>query len=121
VRHAAAGIPPEPAAVLANPGPLLEQWVVIELWKRLGYLGEGKLSYFRTKTGAEIDLIVEHQGKLIPIEVKWTDRPDRADARHLVRFLEEHSKAAPVGYVVCRCRLPLQLAPNVHAIPWQML
>lgn len=121
VRHAAAGLPPEPTLVRANPGPLLEQWVAIELWKRLGYLGEGTLSYFRTKTGVEVDFIVEHRGRLIPIEVKWTDRPDLADTRHLRLFLEEHRAQAPMGFIVCRCPAPLELAPRLHALPWWML
>jgi predicted AAA+ superfamily ATPase len=121
VRHAAAGLPAEPNVVLGNPGPLLEQWVAAELWKRLGYLGEGRLSYFRTKTGVEVDFIVEHAGKLIPIEVKWTDRPDISDARHLRGFLDDHKKTAPVGYVVCRCPRPLELTPRIRAIPWWML
>ena len=121
VRHAAGDLPPEPTLVLAHPGPLLEQWVGIELWKRLGYLGEGKLSYFRTKTGVEIDYILEHRGKLLPIEVKWTDRPDFSDARHLRGFLDDHKKSAPEGLVICRCPRPLQLAPNIRALPWWML
>lgn len=121
VRHAAAGLPPEPTLVLANPGPLFEQWVGLELWKRIGYLGEGRLSYFRTKTGVEVDFIWEHRGKFIPIEVKWTDRPDISDARHLRGFLDDHKKVAPEGLVICRCPRPLQLAPNIRALPWWML
>jgi len=121
VRHSAARLPVAIAAVLANPGPLFEQWVGIEIWKRLGYLGEGRLSYFRTKSGIEVDFIVEHGDRLIPIEVKWTDRPGPSDARHLQRFLSDHSKTAPMGYIVCRCKHPLQLAPNIRAIPWHQL
>jgi predicted AAA+ superfamily ATPase len=121
VRHAAAGLPPEPTLVLAHPGPLLEQWVGLELWKRLGYLGEGRLSYFRTKTGVEVDFILEHRGKLLPIEVKWTDRPDLSDARHLSGFLDEHKKVANEGLIICRCPRPLQLAPGIRALPWWML
>ena len=49
VRNAAAELPLEIAAVRANPGPLFEQWVGIELWKRLQYLGGGKLHYLRSK------------------------------------------------------------------------
>jgi len=121
VRHASARLTIAPAAVLANPGQLFEQWVGIEIWKRLGYLGEGQLSYFRTKTGVEVDFIIRHGQKLIPIEVKWTDRPALSDARHLLGFLAEHPETAPTGYIVCRCKHPLQLAPNIHAIPWQRL
>jgi hypothetical protein len=35
----------------------LEQWVGVELWKRLTYLGDGSLSHFRTKDGAEVDFV----------------------------------------------------------------
>jgi predicted AAA+ superfamily ATPase len=121
VRHAAARVAAEPSTVLANPGPIFEQWVGIEIWKRLNYLGEGRISYFRTKTGVEVDFVVEHRERLIPIEVKWTDRPTLSDARHLRSFLAEHSQKPGTGYVVCRCKHPLQLAPDIRAIPWQML
>jgi predicted AAA+ superfamily ATPase len=121
VRHASAGLVPEPATVLANPGPLLEQWVGLELWKRLGYLDEGRLSYFRTKTGIEVDFVIEHRDRLIPIEVKWTDRPDVSDVRHLRLFLDEHKTKAQEGLVICRCPQPLELAPNIRALPWWML
>jgi hypothetical protein len=56
VRHAAADLPLNTATVLGNPGPVFEQWVGIELWKRLKYLDTGRLHYFRTKGGAEVDL-----------------------------------------------------------------
>jgi predicted AAA+ superfamily ATPase len=43
VRHAAAGLKPSPEIVKVNPGLCFEQWVGVELWKRLQYLGEGRL------------------------------------------------------------------------------
>jgi len=118
VRHAAAELPLHPATVLANPGPVFEQWVGIELWKRLKYLGSGKLHYLRTKAGAEVDFVIEREGELIPIEVKWTDNPSRADIRHLLTFLREHPKRARLGFLVCRCTAPLRLDEKVMAIPW---
>lgn len=93
----------------------------IELWKRLGYLGRGRLHHLRTKDGAEIDYIVEHDRRLIPIEVKWTERPNRDDARHVIPFLEEQGKAAPLGYVICHCPRPEQLHDRVIALPWHCL
>ncbi len=121
VRNAAAELPLEVAAVRANPGPLFEQWVGIELWKRLRYLGAGKLHYQRTKAGAEVDFIIARSGKLIPIEVKWTERPTLSDARHLQTFLREHPKRASKGYVICRCPEPLALSKTVTALPWSCL
>lgn len=121
VRHAAAGARPSPEAVKVNPGPFFEQWVGIELWKRLQYLGEGTLSHLRTQDGAEVDFIVERKGKLFPIEVKYTERPSPGDARHLLTFLNENPKRAVHGYVVCRGPRPQRLHDRITAIPWSSL
>jgi len=121
VRNAAAELPLETAAVRANPGPLFEQSVGIELWKRLQYLGGGKLHYLRTKAGAEVDFIIARGGRLIPIEVKWTEHPTPSTARHLLTFLDEHPKRARHGYVICRCTAPLALNDRVTALPWSLL
>ena len=110
VRNAAAELPLEAAAVRANPGPLFEQWVGIELWKRLQYLGGGKLHYLRSKAGAEVDFIVARGGRLIPIEVKWTEHPRPGDARHLLTFLNEHPKRAQPWL----CHLPLLGPAGAH-------
>lgn len=118
VRHAAAGVPLNTATVLANPGPVFEQWVGIELWKRLKYLGTGRLHYFRTKGGAEVDFIIERDNALTPVEVKWNEKPTMQDARHLLAFLEEHPKQAKQGFIVCRCRHPLRLHDKILALPW---
>jgi len=121
IRHAAAGLRPAIETVQANPGPLFEQWVGLELWRRLHYLGGGGLHYLRTYAGAEVDFIVEHEGQLIPVEVKWSENPAPGDARHLLTFLDENRKRAKRGFIVCRCRRPMQLHDRVMAIPWQCL
>jgi predicted AAA+ superfamily ATPase len=118
VRHAAAELSNSADTVLANPGPVFEQWVGIELWKRLQYGGRGRLLYLRTKGGLEIDFIVDDGQRVMPIEVKWTEEPRPDDARHLAAFLDQRPKNATEGFVVCRCRRPQKLAKNVTAIPW---
>jgi len=117
VRHAAAGMRPGAVAVQAAPGPVFEQWVGAELYRRLRYLGEGTLSYLRTKGGAEIDYILDYQDQLVPIEVKWTEHPTVRDTRHLRRFLDEQARAER-AFVVCRCPHPQQLTERIQAIPW---
>jgi predicted AAA+ superfamily ATPase len=121
VRHAAAGLRPSRNVVRALQGPLLEQWVGIELWKRLTYLGDGTLHHLRTKDGAEIDFIVERAGRYIPIEVKHTERPTPSDARHVLDFLAEQGPKAPHGFVICRTPRPLKLHDRVTALPWASL
>lgn len=118
IRHAAAGVTPGADVVLSDPGRYFEQWVGIELWKRLGYFGRGRLHHLRSKDGAEIDFIVKLGKQLIPIEVKWTERPKRDDARHVSRFLAEHPGAASHGFLVCRVPRPQQVAERITAIPW---
>ncbi|MFO1468266.1 MAG: hypothetical protein U1F35_17785 [Steroidobacteraceae bacterium] len=58
---------------------------------------------------------------MTPIEVKWTENPTLADARHVLQFMAEHPQAAPRGYVVCRCRQPLALSEKVMALPYSCL
>jgi predicted AAA+ superfamily ATPase len=118
VRHAAAGLTPSRDTALADAGSGFEQWVGIELWKRLQYQQDGQLSFLRTKDGAAVDFIVEKGGVVIPIEVKWTERPTLSDARHLLSFLEEQGPKAPQGYLICRCAYPMQLHPQITALPW---
>ena len=120
VRHAASGAMPGADVVLADPGRFLEHWVVCELWRRLQYMGEGSLHYFRTKDGAAIDAIIELGGEVIPVEVKWTARPGTGDATALERFIGE-TRAARRGFVVCRCPRAARLTSHVTAIPWHAL
>lgn len=118
VRHAAAGLTAARDVVKVNPGAFFEQWLGIELWKRLQYLSEGKLYHLRTKDGAEVDFILERGGTLTPLEVKWSEKPTVQDARHLLTFLAEHPKQANHGYVVCRCSHPLRIHEQITALPW---
>ncbi|MBI2502113.1 MAG: ATP-binding protein [Candidatus Latescibacteria bacterium] len=121
VRHAAAGLTPSLEVVKANPGAFFEQWVGIELWKRLQYLGDGRLHYQRTRNGAEVDFIIERGDTLTPVEVKWTAHPDRQDARHLINFLREHPQRALRSYIICRCPRPMEIHEQVIALPWSCL
>lgn len=121
IRHAAAGVTPGRDVVLSDPGRYFEQWVGIELWKRLGYLGEGRLHHLRSKDGAEIDFILEVGRELIPVEVKWTQHPKPDDARQVSRFLDDHPRRATHGFLVCRAPRPQQLEERVTAIPWSCL
>ena len=61
-------------------GAMLETWVACELRKLLALAPwRTELWYFRTRTGREVDFLLERSNKVIGIEVKLTRRIKRED------------------------------------------
>ncbi len=73
-------------------GPLLEQFVVVELMKQRSWSRRPvvDLRHYRDREGREVDVILEDRrsGEIVAIEVKSTSTPTHADARHL-RYLRD--------------------------------
>lgn len=63
---------------------------------------------------------METPTEVLPVEVKWTERPSPSDARHVETFLDLHPDLATRGYVVCRCARRQALTPRVTALPWDV-
>lgn len=119
VRHLLAELPLNDTLLKLDAGHIFEQWVLTELHYRCRYLGKGhKLSTWQTASGAEVDAIIETPDDVIPIEVKWTETPNRRDAQHIETFLSLHSKLVHQGYVICRCPRKQKLTDRVIALPW---
>jgi uncharacterized protein len=78
------------------------------------------LFYWRTVAGHEVDFILEQGRKLLAVEVKMTASPNPADARNLLRFLEQHP-AAVRGVLVHAGNRLLWLHSRVLAVPWWWL
>lgn len=122
VRNAAAGLPLDPNVLAPFAGDLLEQWVVLELLTRASHRGRShRVSFWRTRTGAEVDLVYETPNEDVPIEVKWTANPHPKDARHLETFLDTYPERARRGLLVCRAERPQMLTDRSMALPWNML
>lgn len=102
-------------------GQLFEQWVGLELlrWSRSASPST-RIRFWRDPDGPEVDWIIDREGVYTPIEVKWTETPDAADARHLNCFLSEYPTAER-GFVVCRTPRSVKLGQRVTAVPWQEL
>lgn len=96
------------------PGLLLEQWVGLELIRHIHLSTRPwSLKFWRDPDGPEVDWVLEKEGELVPIEVKWTDAPGRNHVRHLQVFLQEY-KDARHGYLVCRAQRPAQACREHH-------
>jgi len=77
-----------------------------------------EILYWRTASGAEVDLVVEHQGKLFPIEIKASDKPRLADTRALTLFREEYPELARTGLLLHGGQEVEWIAEGVLAAPW---
>lgn len=82
-------------------------------------LDHAEIFYWRTAIGAEVDLVIEAGGRLLPLEVKATNRPRLGDAAHLRTFHAEYGTQARVGLLLHNGGTLEWLAPDVLAAPWR--
>ncbi|EKD45172.1 MAG: hypothetical protein ACD_70C00036G0003 [uncultured bacterium] len=116
--------------VCANEGIKLPQKILGDLFEH--YVGnelihhaqlvpqKTKIRYWRDTAGAEIDFVLDIAQHYIPIEVKWTDKPNASDARHLEKFIGEYSEAQE-GFIVCRSPHRYKISDRITALPWTEL
>ncbi len=79
-----------------------------------------QIYYWRTSTNREVDFVLEHGRRVLPVEVKLSGRPTVADAGNLLAFLEAHPQAAN-GVIVHGGNDLFRLHSKVVAIPWWWL
>jgi len=98
-------------------GDAFEHFVILEVVKAISYLGEEiNVSFFRTSDGAEVDLILDKHGRVIPIEIKSSAAPGKPSG--LRSFLRDHD----VHSAYCACRTPRAYRmEDVTFIGWQSL
>lgn len=80
--------------------------------------GAAEVLHWRTATGQEVDLVVEVDGRLLPVEVKATARPRLSDAAGLRAFRAEYGEASRAGLLLHTGSLLEWIAPDVLAAPW---
>lgn len=77
-------------------GAIFETYVVSEILKSFWFLGKrAPLFFYRDKDQREIDLLIENNGQLIPIEIKKKTAPDKTDIKNFAVLNYEK------GFVVC--------------------
>ncbi len=82
-------------------GAILENYVVAEIMKT--YLNCGKepyMYYYRDKDAKEIDIVIEHDGVLNPIEIKKTSNPG-SELIKVFDLLDRSSTPREKGAVLC--------------------
>lgn len=101
----------------AMAGSLLENYVISEIIKSYWHRGlDAPVYFWRTKEKEEIDLIIEEEGNIYPVEIKLTMRPDRNMVKGIVG-LKRFSGNVGKGAVICLTENQYPLAADLYAIP----
>lgn len=112
---------PKTLASGAMAGPMLETWVVTEVLKSFWHrVRTPRLYFYRDRDGRKIDLLLEQDGKIYPIEVKLAATPKRSWARAF-SALEELGPDTGSGAVVCLAQESLPLSRDVTMVPVGLL
>lgn len=102
-------------------GGMFETLVFLHLRVLCGLLTPpGRLHYWRTRSGDEVDFVIEHGRRLLAIEVKWTDAPGYRHAAGLRRFLQDHPSATG-GILVHGGQEATRIDQKIVALPWTMI
>lgn len=103
----------------APSGALMENMVLHDLlaWRE-GRRDRVELFYWRTTIGEEVDFVIETDGRLLPIEVKSTNRPRLSDVAALRTFRAEYGKKARAGLLLHAGDQLEWIAPDVLVVPW---
>ncbi|MBQ5343175.1 MAG: ATP-binding protein [Oscillospiraceae bacterium] len=92
---------PEVAESGAMSGALLENYTVSEIMKSYQNAGlEPYLYFYRDRDSKEIDIILEGDGKLCPLEIKKTATPDKRLTR-VFRVIDRNPLQLGTGAVLC--------------------
>lgn len=113
---------PTPEAALAGPmgGALFEGLIVSETYKAFYNKGiQPQVYFWRSHDGLEIDMLIQTQGKIHPVEIKLTATPTLNHTLPLNRLKNLLAgEAAKTGLMVCRVEKQQALPGNNLALPW---
>ncbi len=105
----------------AASGHYFENYVVTELLKNYAY-GKTKanLSYYRDSNAKEIDVFVELNGFIHPLEIKKSASPNRKEVKKY-ELLDKASIPRGNGGIVCMCDKPMPIDEKNAFIPSNLI
>ncbi len=105
----------------AASGHYYENYVIAELLRHYAY-GKNKvnLNFYRDNKMKEIDLIIEEDGILHPVEIKKTSAPDKSTTKSF-SVLKSASRTIGTGAVICMSDVVLPLDENVLIVPSNLI
>lgn len=108
------------ASRLGRDSFFVENKIAIEL-KTLfsAYEPTAKLFYWRTSGGSEIDFVIEREGQLIPIEIKWKSTIRPKDVTNMQIFLKDFKNSSRWGIILYKGKQLLKIKGNIYLVPYE--
>jgi len=112
---------PESLMMGAMAGPILETYAIGEILKSYFHNGREPAIYlYRDRNQNEIDMVLEENGTLYPIEIKKTTNPGSDDYQNF-KELAKLKKKIGLGAVLCLKSERIALSREVVSIPlWEI-
>lgn len=110
-----------PESLLSSPafGNIFESWGIGWILRQIQRLPLAPALYhWRTQNGAEVDAVLDYNGKLFPVEFKASSRLSKHDTRGIQAFLETYDRAVP-GVIVYGGNELYRISEHAVAIPWK--
>ncbi len=98
-------------------GAFIENYALVEILKSYWHNGkEANIYFYRDKDKKEIDIILEENNKLYPIEIKKKSNPTSEDIKNF-KVLDNLGKEIGQGGILCFANTHLPINKDVNAIP----
>lgn len=108
---------PETLMSGAASGYYYENYVVMEFVKTYAYSkSKANLSYYRDANAKEIDMFIEENDTIHPIEIKKSASPDRRETKKY-SVIDKTSLTRGCGGIVCMCEEVIPIDPQNCFIP----
>lgn len=105
----------------AASGHYFENYVVIELLKNFAYSpSKANLTYYRDSNAKEIDVFVEENGVIHPLEIKKSANPDRREVKKY-EVLDKVNLERGCGGIVCMCEEVIPIDSKNCFIPCNLI
>ncbi|MCM1213482.1 MAG: ATP-binding protein [Lachnospiraceae bacterium] len=105
----------------AASGHFFENYVVIELLKNYAYApSKANLTYYRDSNAKEIDVFVEENGVIHPLEIKRSANPNRREVKKF-ELLDKVNLIRGSGGIVCMCEEVIPIDSQNCFIPCNLI
>ena len=105
----------------AASGRYFENYVVLELLKNYAYAkAKANLTYYRDANAKEIDVFVEENNQIHPLEIKKSANPDRREVKKY-ELLDKASLDRGSGGIICMCEEVIPIDGKNSFIPCNLI